>query len=280
MSEILVEEQKPRPFLRWTGSKTWFVKEYCDNLRKLNFNDYHELFLGGGSVFFNIQPKNQSFLYDLNDELINTYLELRDNPDAVIFALRRFKNSEEEYYKVRAMKCRTNYTKAARFIFLNKTSFNGIYRVNSKGNYNVPYGKREKVDILNLENLLLVSKELKKATIINSDFETSLQSIKKNDLIYIDPPYTVAHENNGFIEYNSKLFSWEDQRRLLELIQTIDEIGAYYILSNAEHYSIRDLYKETGEIFATSRYSKVGGRLKTRGMFNEVIITNIKDVNW
>jgi len=267
--------KKAVPFLRWTGSKSWFVKNDLQKYLPQDFQNYHELFLGGGSVFFHLAPTNQSYLYDLNEELINTYIQIRDNLEMVIKSLKELKNSKEDYYTIRSRNCRTNHTRAARFIYLNRTSFNGIYRVNSNGEYNVPYGWRQNVDIVTEENLKCVKNALSGVHLINSDFENSIQNIGENDLVYIDPPYTVAHQNNGFIAYNSKLFSWEDQERLLALIRQIEEIGAYFILSNAEHYSIRDLYNGVGTIHTTQRYSRVGGRNKTRGMFNEVIITNI-----
>ncbi len=277
MPEVTFEIEKATPFLRWTGSKSWFVKDEIQKFLTVDFTNYHELFLGGGAVFFHLAPENQSYLYDLNEELINTYIQIRDNLDSVVSALKDLKNSEEDYYRIRARKCRTDHTRAARFIYLNRTSFNGIYRVNSLGLYNVPYGKRKSVDIVTEDNLRAVQEVLTDVEIVNTDFADSLENIRENDLVYIDPPYTVAHQNNGFIEYNSKLFSWEDQERLLNVVRAIDDMGAYFILSNAEHYSIRDLYRGVGQIHTASRYSKVGGRNKTRGMFNEVIITNINN---
>jgi DNA adenine methylase len=272
---ISVEEKKISPFLRWTGSKSWFVKNEIEKYLPARFNNYHEPFLGGGAVFFHLRPKNNVFLSDLNEELINTYIQIRDNIDGVLNNLKKHKNNEEDYYQIRSMRCRTDHSRAARFIYLNRTSFNGIYRVNPSGLYNVPYGKRINVDVVTEEKLRAVSKLLKGTNLRTTEFSSVLKNVKKNDLVYLDPPYTVAHENNGFIEYNSKLFSWDDQRRLAEIAAEISERGAFFILSNAEHKAIRDLYVEVGEIRSLSRYSKVGGRNKTRGLFRELIVTNI-----
>ncbi|MET2984803.1 DNA adenine methylase [Aureibaculum conchae] len=264
-----------KPFLRWTGSKSWFVKSLLKEYLPKNFNNYHECFLGGASVFFSLQPQKKAYLYDTNTELIETYIQLRDNLDLVIKSLKRLKNTEEEYYRIRKTNSLTPHTRAAKFIYLNRCSFNGIYRVNRRGEYNVPYGKRKNVDIVTEENLKLVSESLKGIEIINHDFSLVLENLKPKDLVFLDPPYTVAHEHNGFIEYNQNLFSLDDQKRLAELTKEIDKKGAYFILTNAAHKTIRNIYHGVGKIRKVERYSKVGGRAKTRGMFNEFIITNI-----
>lgn len=263
-----------KPFLRWTGSKSWLVKNGLKDFLPETYNNYHECFLGGGSVFFALNPQKDVYLYDSNKELIETYIEIRDNLELVIKALKKLKNTEEDYYRIRKINFRTPHTRAARFIYLNRCSFNGIYRVNSKGGYNVPYGKRTNVDIITEDNLRAVNTALKKTCINAIDFKLTLDKIKKNDLVFIDPPYTVAHENNGFIEYNQKLFSWENQLELRDYIKAIHKKGAYFILTNASHNSILELYKGIGKTVKRSRYSQVGGRNKTRGMYNELIICN------
>jgi DNA adenine methylase len=275
MAANILNKNSPRPFLRWTGSKSWLIKEGIDNYLPQYFNDYHELFLGSATLFFYLSPLKEVYLYDLNEDLILTYSQIRDNVDNVINSLKRLKNSETEYYRIRSSKPTTDHTKAAKFIYLNRTSFNGIYRVNSNGEYNVPYGKRTNVDIVTENNLREVSKILQRKNIIQSDFEEALVNIKEGDLVFLDPPYTITHENNGFIEYNKKLFSWEDQERLAKTVIEIDKRKAYFILTNASHYTIMNLYEGIGKIFKRKRYSKVGGRNKTRGVFNELIITNI-----
>lgn len=268
------------PFLRWTGSKRWLVKEEIKKFLPETINNYHEPFLGGGAVFFYIKNKkeyciNNFYLSDANEELINTYQELKNNSKMVIEALMKYTNTDEEYYKVREIIPIAPHEKAARFIYLNRTSFNGIYRVNSVGKYNVPYGKRINVDIVTSNLLSSVSELLKNVHVTSGDFETILENIQQNDLIFIDPPYTVAHENNGFIMYNQKLFSWDDQIRLRDFIIKISNLGANYILTNACHSSIIELYEGIGRMSKVSRYSQVGGKNSIRGNYNELIITNI-----
>jgi len=266
---------KPQPFLRWTGSKKWFVKDKIRNFLPSSYNNYHEPFLGCGAVFFNLLPKGKVFLNDFNKELINTYIQIRSSPEKLIAELKEFENSEAEYYRIRSTKFKTKIEEAAKFIYLNRLSFNGIYRVNSTGEYNVPYGRRKNVDIVTEKNLMMISDLIQNCHFSSHDFYETLQNINKGDLVYLDPPYTVAHENNGFIAYNSKLFSWDDQKRLSKMISMLDKLGAYYILSNAEHPTIRELYKKNSSIHQIQRKSIVGGRLKTRGIFREIIITNI-----
>ena len=147
--------------------------------------------------------------------------------------------------------------------------------VNSSGLYNVPYGNRINVDYVTEQMLLNVSKCLQGVHLKTSGFENCLNNVKNGDLVFLDPPYTVAHENNGFIEYNQKLFAWEDQERLKVFTENLMEIGAYFILTNASHTSIKDLYSNIGNIKRLSRNSQVGGRNKTRRMYNELIISNI-----
>ncbi|MEV4887671.1 Dam family site-specific DNA-(adenine-N6)-methyltransferase [Chitinophaga ginsengisegetis] len=275
------ESNQVNPFLRWTGSKRWLIKDYINDFLPTQFTNYHEPFLGGGAVFFylksiNYNQEHNYYLSDSNEELINCYIQLRDNIAAVLKHLRNFKNSEIEYYKIRNLSPKSDCKRAARFIYLNRTSFNGIYRVNSQGCYNVPYGHREKVDFVTSEQLNDINNFLQGIVLKHTSFENNISSIHENDLVFIDPPYTVAHENNGFIEYNQRLFSWEDQLKLKEFIREIINRKAYFILTNASHSSIYDLYQDIGSIVKLSRASQVGGRNKTRGIYNELIVCNTK----
>lgn len=275
----LVSNKQVKPFLRWTGSKRWFIKSHINEFLPAQFNNYHEPFLGAGSVFLyfrnmNLPSETKFSLSDSNEELINTFIQVRDNPKEIINLLRSFENSEEGYYKLRQFIPVDKNEKAARFIYLNRTSFNGIYRVNKDGLYNVPYGRRVNVDVVTETLLLENSLALKDVSIECKSFELTLNHIEKGDLVFLDPPYTVAHENNGFIEYNQKLFSWSDQEKLRYYIDEIIKKQAFFILTNASHSSIAELYKDIGEMTKLSRHSKVGGRNKTRGIYNELIIHN------
>lgn len=262
-----------KPFLRWAGGKRWLLKDLDKYLPKDGFNQYHEPFIGGGAVFFHLQSNNNSYISDLNSELIEVYYSLQNEVEEVISELIKFKNTKEDYYKIRKSNYRSSYKRAARFIYLNQTSFNGIYRVNLKGEYNVPYGYRDNFKF-DLENIRTVSQVLLQTEINDNDFSAVTQNVKAGDLVFIDPPYTVTHNNNGFIQYNQKIFSLEDQYRLSNTINEIKEIGAYYILTNAAHNKIKEIFNNDDKLFEVKRSSIVGGKNAKRGKYGELIITN------
>ncbi|MCT1524149.1 DNA adenine methylase [Sphingobacterium hotanense] len=266
-----------KPFLRWAGGKNWLVKQLCNYLPTSGFNDYHEPFIGGASVFFSLKPK-KAYLSDLNGELIETYQQIRDNVENVIEVLRAFENTEEYYYKIRETTFTEAESRAARFIYLNQTSFNGIYRVNLKGVYNVPYGYRSK-DFCDKKLLRQASEVLKHSTLFNGDFYETIKNVKPNDLVFLDPPYTVTHNNNGFIKYNKNLFDLDSQLRLSKYLDEINSIGASYILTNAAHQDIIAIFqKDNNTIKTVDRVSLVGGKNAQRGRYAELIITNIPSI--
>jgi DNA adenine methylase len=242
----------------------------------MKFTSYHEPFLGGGAIFFTVSSPENSYLSDLNQELIDTYQAIRDNPVAVINTLKSYENTEEFYYRIRSSIPDNQYEQAARFIFLNQTSFNGLYRVNQRGEYNVPFGYRSK-DFLEEDKLITASKCLQKATLACGDFTCNKNQIKEGDLVFLDPPYTVSHNNNGFIKYNQKLFSLDDQVRLSGFIDYIKSQGAYYILSNAAHQTISQLFEKGDTRLELTRASLIGGDNAKRGKVSEYIFTNIPE---
>ncbi len=266
---------KAKPFLRWAGGKNWLSRQIEEFLPINGFNQYHEPFLGAGSIFFKLQP-SKSHLSDLNSELIETFQQIQTNVESVIKYLRTYQNTEEYYYKSRSKNLRAPASKAARFIYLNQTSYNGIYRVNLNGQYNVPYGFRKK-DFFDPENLRQASLALKKVHLKHCDFNETISRVKKGDLVFLDPPYTVTHNNNGFIKYNSRLFDENSQIRLSEYIDNLIEKEAYYILTNAAHDWIKTIFKKpNNKIITLSRTSSIGGTSAKRGKFKELIFTNIK----
>jgi DNA adenine methylase len=268
-------ENNARPFLRWAGGKNWFVRHLSRLLNGVHYNNYHEPFLGGASVFFSLRPPNISFLSDVNTELITTYNALKQSPKSVIKHLGDFKNTKSFYYNIRDARYSNESKVAAKFIFLNQTSFNGIYRVNLNGKYNVPYGFRTKA-FFEEQNLFDVSAALKNARIAVGDFEIVLDDLKSRDLVFLDPPYTVSHNNNGFIKYNQKLFSIEDQYRLFTLIEKVKSRGAYFILTNAAHKKIKEIFGTSGTLIKMNRASLIGGLNASRGETSEYVFTNLK----
>lgn len=264
------------PFVRWAGGKTWLVPYLPKIIGNIHIEHYHEPFLGGAAVFFSLNHSKRSYLSDSNEQLINTYLQIRDNPQAVIKCFLQFQNNEQEYYRIRdEFVVKTPEEAAAKFIYLNQTSFNGLFRVNRQGKYNVPYGFRNNWHY-DTNRILLASQKLKNAHISVGDFEINKLRIKKNDLVFLDPPYTVSHNNNGFIEYNKNLFSLEDQKRLSKFIDYIKEKNAYYILTNAAHEEIKKIFsKENDSLLELQRNSLIAGRNASRKEISEFIFTNI-----
>lgn len=269
------EVQEIKPFLRWAGGKRWLVRQLSERLTNLRFNNYHEPFLGGGSMFFNLSSQRGAFLSDLNEDLIETYKVVKSNAERLITELREYRNSERFYYSVRDKLPKDKVQRAARFIYLNQTSFNGIYRVNLKGVYNVPYGYRKK-EFLEADNLRNVSTKLKKANLESIDFQEAIENVKKNDLCFLDPPYTVSHNHNGFIKYNQDLFSLDDQHRLAECIEKIKKKGGLYILSNAAHKTIDKIFGCLDKKIEIKRASLIGGLNANRGEVSEYLFTNIE----
>lgn len=272
LEEMIVK----KPFLRWTGGKNWLIPKLSKIVSKINYNNYHEPFIGGGSVFFALNPKEKSFLSDINFDLINCYTCIKNSPEKVIQYLSLFKQNKDEYYKLRDQKFDNIFKEASKFIYLNKTSFNGIYRVNSEGKYNVPYGNKS-FNIEILEKLINSgSNQLKNTVIKNQDFKKSLDLIKPNDLVFLDPPYTITHNNNGFIKYNEKLFSIDEQHNLSSYIDNVISRDAYFILSNAFHPDVKSIYtKENTKRYILERKSVISGKKTSRNIYKEYLFTNI-----
>lgn len=201
-------------------------------------------------------------------------IKLQSSANELINTLCQFKNEKDFYYMMRDKKYTDSLQKAAQFIFLNRTSFNGIYRVNLKGEYNVPYGLKKYKQLFDYENLLNLSDLLQKTNLKSRDFEETINDVRKGDLVFLDPPYTVAHENNGFVKYNQKIFSWDDQERLNDYIEKVKSRGAYFILTNAAHESIRDLFHEASDRYEIKRASSVGGKGAKRQQICEYLFTN------
>lgn len=241
------------PVLRWAGGKRWAVAKIMQHLPS-DVNHLFEPFAGGAALFFHSSPRTAT-LSDTNGDLINAYLCLRDNLSDVIDVLKKWENSENTYYKVRDLKKISKIERAARLIYLCRHSFNGIYRVNMKGDFNVPYGQKHWRSTFDEEALIRANLVLKKATLQHCDFQQVLAKPKKGDVVYADPPYTVAHNNNGFVKYNEKIFSFSDQERLAFECKRLASEGVIVLVSNADHASIKALYD--GSIFHVIERSSV-----------------------
>lgn len=271
---IMTNSKSDHHIIRWAGGKNWLQKTIDKYLPK-TFNNYHEPFLGGGSIFLHLQPEKESFLSDINDELVNAYIQIRDNLQAVWQELKKHKNTSKYYYDIRNNHLPTKDAKgAARFIYLNRTSFNGIYRVNLNGIYNVPYGHKHYMSLFELDRFRKLSQKLKACHLTAKDFSKSLDNINKGDLVYLDPPYTVSHNTNSFIKYNEGLFQWKNQLKLAEFIKQVIQKDAYYILSNAKHPKVKNLFGKFDKPIILTRHSVIGGKNAERGKIQEYLFFN------
>lgn len=260
-----------RPFLRWAGGKRWLTRRLADLLPD-DYETYHEPFLGSGALFFAIHP-SPARLSDSNRELTNTFRVVRDSCSTLVEALGVLRYTKSEYYRIRESRPTSNVSRAVRFIYLNRTCWNGLYRVNQAGEFNVPMGRRPSPVICDKENLQGASDALRGVEIGSRDFGTSLREVRKGDLVFADPPYTVSHGENGFILYNEKIFSWEDQERLSRHLRSVDKKGARFLLTNADHPSIRMLYRRF-QTHRIERSSIIAADPKGRRRVSELVIAN------
>lgn len=269
--EFVGQNEPVLPFLKWAGGKRWLVSSY-PALLKHPFERYIEPFLGSGAVFFHLAP-HRSILADRNEELIETYQAIKDDWRRVFDELKEHhrNHSKSYYYAIRRSKRRTIYTRAARFIYLNRTCWNGLYRVNFAGRFNVPVGTKTNV-ILDSDNFGAIATLLRDAELRVCDFEQIVNLAKETDLLFVDPPYTVKHNLNGFIKYNEVLFSWDDQVRLRDSLVRAKARGAKILITNAHHRSIRDLYKNVGECIVVKRSSVIAAQSKHRRECEELIV--------
>jgi DNA adenine methylase len=233
---------------------------------------YFEPFLGGATLFFSLAPK-AAVLGDLNRELVDFYRVIRQNCEAVARRLAELRNDRSSYYAWRGFVPRDPLSRAVRFLFLNRTCFNGLYRTNSRGEFNVPFGNNHRPVIADVENLRRAAAALRWATIVCADFERTCADAASGDLVYFDPPYTVAHERNGFLKYNARIFSWTDQTRLRRLVDRLTKHGVAIILTNAAHRSVRELYRGYN-IRTVRRLSLLSAASSARRPVKELIVTN------
>ena len=263
------------PFLKWPGGKRWLVQRHSSWLERPKYSRLIEPFLGGGSTFFHLNPR-RALLGDVNPDVIEAFRGIKDDHNVVRrhLAKHQRRHSKEHYYYVRSMKPRTPATRAARIIYLNRTCFNGIYRVNLRGVFNVPMGSKQTVT-LPTDDFEMLASRLANAELHQADFEELVEQAGKGDLVFADPPYTVRHNFNGFVKYNETLFSWDDQVRLAQSLASARDRGAEILVTNAAHNSIRGLYARFGFYFrSVDRYSSIAATGECRGQYGELLISS------
>lgn len=245
------------PILRWAGGKRWLANSIACRLAGFSHNIYYEPFLGGASMFLGA-PFGRSYLSDLNSDLINMYQVIKDRPSELKAVLEKLRADRSSYYKARSASPRSQLNRAGRFVYLNRCCFNGLYRLNRKGDFNVPFGGRSHFSVLKGRLIEDLSLKISKAQLKVADFEETVNLAGDRDLIYCDPAYTTEHYNGSFLRYNEKIFSWEDQVRLLSSIRRAVDRGASAVISNAAHESIRRLYHPLIPLVVTRRSNLIG----------------------
>lgn len=259
------------PPLKWPGGKRWLLRHGLPT--PPSYKRLIEPFLGGASVFFALNP-NSALISDINPELINFYTVLRDHPEELADALRGHQrlHDKSHYYEVRSQLIGTPVALAARTLYLNRTCWNGLYRLNREGHFNVPMGTKNKV-CMETDNFPLISDRLQNAEIKCQDFEQAVNQSVDGDFLFVDPPYTVKHNMNGFVKYNENIFRWEDQLRLADSLKRAADRGVFIALTNADHDSVKELYSSRFAVRVIERQSVLSGLRAGRGLITETLIT-------
>lgn len=268
------KEESPRPPVKWAGGKSQLMPQFEPLFPQREYGLYVEPFVGGGAVFFHLLPP-RAVLIDSNDELINFYLVVRDDLEALLQDLKKHENTAEYYYRIRAFDPGqlTPVERASRFLYLNKTGYNGLWRVNSRGQHNVPFGRYKNPKIVDEPNLRLVSEALKRAEIICDDFSRVLDCADPGAFVYLDPPYHPLSETANFTSYTPDAFEEDDQRRLAEVFRELDRRGCLVMLSNSDTPFIRELYKNY-DIQVIYAKRAINCRADKRGPISELVIRN------
>jgi DNA adenine methylase len=281
VTKIIAE--KPKPFVKWVGGKRQLLKQF----RMLNlyppekFNPltgrYFEPFVGGGAVFFDLLPE-KAFLSDLNKELVITYNVIKNDLENLIKSLKKHKLDKEYFLKIRAKNPEdlSALDVASRFIYLNRTCFNGMYRVNSSGGFNVPYGKYSNPLICDEENLGKVSKSLKNVEIKHQDYKEILKLAKKGDFVYLDPPYYPVNKTSSFTSYTKEDFLEKEQLELRDAFVELGKRGCFVMLSNSDTSFINEIYSglKGVRINKIQAGRSINSDASKRGKITEVLITN------
>ena len=273
----------PKPFVKWAGGKRQLITSLEGHLPK-KFGTYFEPFLGGGALLFHLlnqSPNLKCNISDLNSDLILAYITIRDKVEQLVESLERHSGKYsadkiEYYYSVRESAPKNQIEKVSRLLFLNKTCFNGLYRVNSKGQFNVPLGRYTNPSIVNKENLISVSKILqsKNIAIRCQDFEAILDEAKKDDYVYFDPPYQPVSKTANFTSYTKCEFTYDDLKRLANVCQKLDKKDCKVLLSNSNTKEVRKLFSSKWKVVEVSANRAINWNSKKRTGHTELLIKN------
>jgi DNA adenine methylase len=267
---------RSRPFLKWAGGKSRLLAQFQPLLPPAgSYARYLEPFLGSAAVFFELQPA-VAILADVNREIVECYEAIRSCPEEVIRELARHEHDQKHYYEVRGARPRKLAARAARTIYLNKTGYNGLYRVNRAGRFNVPMGRYDNPGFrspLLFATLRACSSALASAEIVSGDFETVLTRARARDFVYLDPPYVPVSATSDFTSYAAGGFGWEDQERLAAACRKLDRRGAKLMLSNSDTPSVRALYQGF-RVDTVLAARSINSKATRRGQVGEVVVRN------
>lgn len=263
---------KAKPFVKWAGGKRRLVPHLLRHI-PARFGAYHEPFVGGGALFYELHPA-VAYLSDANERLVRTYRGIRDNVDDVILRLGTYPHDQEFFLRLRKedVDLGSDVDVAAWFIYLNKTGFNGLYRVNRKNEFNVPFGDFTNPTICDHDNLRACSRLLRRAEIEAEDFTSVLQRAQRGDLVYFDPPYMPLSQSSSFVSYTKGGFGPEDHRRLRDVALELKRRGVAVLLSNSSHPLVRELYGEHFRIVEVMAARAINSRGDRRGPVRELVI--------
>ena len=279
--ETKIVNKELQPFTKWTGGKRKLLP-IIKSLMPDNYTNYFEPFVGGGALFFELAPQ-QALINDFNTELINCYQQIKEHPDQLITLLQHHqeKTTKDYYLDLRSVdrdgriEQMTGVEKAARIMYMLRVDFNGLYRVNAKNQFNVPYGRYKNPKIVDSELIYAISNYLNKNSIqiVSGDFEKAVETAKQGDFVYFDPPYIPISETSAFTSYTHEGFSYDDQVRLRDTFKKLSERGVHVMLSNSSSSLVYELYKDfTIHSIEVTRAN--GAKASSRGKVLEVIITN------
>jgi len=280
MSRIRRNNKLVLPFVKWVGGKRQLLNEVEKHIPE-QFSRYYEPFVGGGAVLFYLQPKN-AVINDSNEELVNLYNVIKESPEELIEDLKKHKNEEKYFYDIRGIdrerekyQVLTRIQRASRIIFLNKTCYNGLFRVNSSGEFNSPFGRYKNPNIVNDIIIRAVGNYLSKNNIqiLNTDYEKSLSKTRKGAFVYFDPPYYPISDSSSFTGYTKKGFDRTEQERLKKVCDKLNDKGVNFLLSNSSTEFIRDLYKDYN-IFSIKAKRAINSNGDGRGEITEVLVRN------
>jgi len=277
---VLAEQELKKqlyPIVKWAGGKRRLLFELLNNMPAC-YNRYFEPFIGGGALFFELQPDN-AYISDMNEELINLYQIVRDNVYALIENLKIHDVSKEYFMKIRNIDREEEYQnwskvqKAGRFIYLNRTCFNGLYRINSQGQFNVPFGNYKNPKIINENNLINCSNLLQKTEIKHADFSEILNKVKRGDFVYFDPPYVPLSETSSFTSYTKDGFDMDMQFKLRDICDELNSMGIKFLLSNSDTKLVNELYENYNikKVFASRA---INANADGRGKITEILVRN------